>query len=122
MSEEDKLREVFKENLNNFFLSHGKTQKDLANYMEVSPATVNEWMKGRKLPRMDKVDKLCTYFSINRSDLMERSTISHLPPLTEENTHSILARAQKELPQNKLKQLEELAELFLEKYKKENES
>lgn len=64
MSEADKLREIFKTNLNRMLDEKGATQKALAEYMGVSTATVNEWKKGRKIPRMDKIDRLCAYFMI----------------------------------------------------------
>lgn len=71
MSDTEKLREIFKSNLNRLLDSKGATQKSLAAYMQVSTATVNEWKKGRKIPRMDKIDKLCAYFMVKRSDLLE---------------------------------------------------
>ena len=40
--------------------------------MRVSPVTVNDWIRGRKLPRMAKVDRLCEYFNVPRSTLMEK--------------------------------------------------
>lgn len=51
-----------------------KTQNDLANYIGVSQATVSNWCKGIKMPRMDKIDKICSFFHCNRSDLMEDKT------------------------------------------------
>lgn len=74
MPNNDKLREIFKINLNYFFNLKGSTQKDLAEFMGVTPATVNEWLKGRKLPRMDKLDMICLYFNVKRSDLMEQNS------------------------------------------------
>ena len=76
MSENDKLRELFRKNLGIIFANKGATQKELAEYMGVSAATVNDWLKGRKLPRMDKLDKICVYFNVKRSDLMEEHTSS----------------------------------------------
>lgn len=84
MSDTDKLREIFKSNLNRLLEAKGATQKALAEYMEVSTATVNEWKKGRKIPRMDKIDKLCAYFMVKRSDLLE-------PPAERRTTPSIHA-------------------------------
>lgn len=74
MSDTERLREIFKINLNRLLNKKGATQKSLAEYMEVSTATVNEWKKGRKIPRMDKIDRLCAYFMVNRSDLLEAPT------------------------------------------------
>lgn len=52
----------------------GKSQTDLADYMNVSQATVSNWCKGIKLPRMDKIDKICEFFNIKRSELMNDRT------------------------------------------------
>lgn len=69
MSEQE-INEIIAQNLTKFLNRSGKTQIDLANYMEVSQATVSNWCKGLKLPRMDKIDKICSFFNISRSDLM----------------------------------------------------
>jgi len=71
MPENDILKEVFQQNLKRLLDKKQATQKDLAKYMMVSPVTVNDWIRGRKLPRMDKVDRLCEYFGVPRSALME---------------------------------------------------
>lgn len=44
--------------------------------MNVSQATISNWCKGIKMPRMDKIDRICKYFNINRSDLMDSHTLS----------------------------------------------
>lgn len=71
MTDAENLRNVFKINLNTLIREKGITQKDLAEFMQVHPSTVNEWVKGKKIPRMDKIDKLCAYFLVKRSDLLE---------------------------------------------------
>ena len=54
-----------------YFLSEqGKTQQDLATHMNVSQATVSNWCKGIKMPRMDKIDKICSFLNCQRTDLM----------------------------------------------------
>ena len=70
MSEQE-FNKIFSQNLNYYLEKHNKSQADLAKYIGVSTAAVSNWCKGFKLPRMDKVDKMCTFFQINRSDLMQ---------------------------------------------------
>lgn len=70
MSEKE-INTVIAKNLNYFLNKTGKTQIDLSLFMDVSQATVSNWCKGLKMPRMDKIDKICLFFNINRSDLME---------------------------------------------------
>ncbi len=58
------------------------SQQELAKYMGVSQATVSNWCKGIKMPRMNKIDKLCLYFGIKRSDLMEDNSHKSTPDST----------------------------------------
>lgn len=62
---------LFAKNLNQLLKMHNMTQAELAERMGVSTATTSNWCKGIKLPRMDKVDKMCAIFDCLRSDLME---------------------------------------------------
>lgn len=67
-------KEVFAENLKFYMARSGKTQKELAEYLGVSPAAFNEWVKAKKYPRIDKIEKLANYFGILKSDLIEKRT------------------------------------------------
>lgn len=71
MSEQE-INSIIAENITFNLERCGKSQVDLADYMNVSQATVSNWCKGLKLPRMDKIDKICSFFNIHRSDLMNR--------------------------------------------------
>ncbi len=71
---DDNIREIFSNNLKKFLKEQKKTQLELANFVGISDAAVNNWVKGYKLPRMDKVDKICKFFTIKRSDLLESTT------------------------------------------------
>ena len=81
MAKDEQIRKVFADNLKCFFTQKGVTQKELAKYMEVSAPTVNDWLKGRILPRMDKIDKLCVYFNVMRSDFLEAAADTTPPSL-----------------------------------------
>lgn len=58
-------------NLKKYMDMKNITQDELADYMGVSQVTVSNWCNGVKLPRMNKIDKICNFFNINRSDLMD---------------------------------------------------
>lgn len=70
MSEQE-FNKIFSSNLNRYLRINEKTQIELANYLGVSTSAVSAWCRGIKTPRMDKVDAMCDYFGIKRSDLME---------------------------------------------------
>lgn len=62
-------------NLNRLMEHHNVTQLELAEYMNVSQATISNWCKGSKMPRMDKIDKLCQSFNVSRTELMDSHSI-----------------------------------------------
>ena len=72
-------KETFAKNLSYYLEKHGKEQKELAEIVGVAPSTFNAWVKGKKYPRMDKVELLANYFGILKSDLIEEhdGKISH---------------------------------------------
>ena len=70
MSEEE-YKKAFSNNLRAYTEANGKTQADLVKDLGFNKSTVSTWFNGIKIPRMDKIDALCNYFGISRSDLIE---------------------------------------------------
>lgn len=64
-------KQVFSKNLRKFMEQAGKTQKEVADVVGVAAPTFNEWLSGKKFPRIDKIQKLADYFGILKSDLIE---------------------------------------------------
>ena len=64
---EHELNNIIAKNISMQLVLHNKTQLDLAEYMNVSQATVSNWCKGIKMPRMNKVDMICEFFSDRKS-------------------------------------------------------
>lgn len=65
-----KIQDIFSKNLKNLLESKNKTQLELAKYIGVSNTTINNYVKGYNMPRMDKIDKICEFFNVDRSDLI----------------------------------------------------
>ena len=67
---DEELRRIFAMNLNYFLeLNHYK-QADLARYMNVSTATTAKWCTGKMIPRIDKIQSICNWLGIEKSDLL----------------------------------------------------
>ena len=64
-------KEVFAKNLQHYIENARVTQKDLAKFVGVSAPTMNDWVKGHKFPRIDRIERLAAYFGILKSDLIE---------------------------------------------------
>lgn len=67
-------RTVFAKNLQYYMEQKGISQKELSEIIGVSAPTLNEWIKAKKYPRIDKVEKLANYFGCLKSDLIEEKT------------------------------------------------
>ena len=64
-------KQFFANNLKRYMELSGKNQKELAEIAGVSAPTFNEWVNGKKFPRINKVQILADYFGIKKSDLIE---------------------------------------------------
>ena len=64
-------KEIFSKNLSYYLALSGKEQKEVAEAIEVATSTFNDWVKGKNYPRIDKIEKLASYFGIKKSDLIE---------------------------------------------------
>ena len=69
-------RKIFAENLKKYLDRAEKTQTDLQKYMGVSSSTASDWMRGAKMPRMDKLQSICNWLGIQKSDLLEEKSDS----------------------------------------------
>lgn len=63
---------IFSHNLQKYMDLHRKTRRDLSDALDISYYTVTDWVKGKKLARMDKIEMLADYFGIQKSDLIEQ--------------------------------------------------
>ena len=97
MPNENTMKKTFTDNLKRLLQERGITQAELAAYMEVSNTTISNWVKGYKVPRMDKVDKLCSFFKIKRSELLEQPPASDDLPTVSPTGQKIDARTRRQL-------------------------
>lgn len=74
-SEKTKKETVLTKNLQKYLGLNNATQKDVAHSIGVTTGTFNDWVKGRAVPRMDKIQKLADYFDIEVSDLLEEHSL-----------------------------------------------
>ena len=68
-------KEVFARNLQHYMDRDGINQKEMAKVVGVSASAINDWVKCKKYPRIDKIEILADYFGILKSDLIEDKTV-----------------------------------------------
>lgn len=64
-------KEVFAKNLNYYMNINHKDRSDIARDLNLPYTTVTSWCKAEFYPRIDKIQLLANYFSIQKSDLVE---------------------------------------------------
>jgi transcriptional regulator with XRE-family HTH domain len=87
----DDFARVFSKKLRHFINVKQKTQEEVASAIGVSGATVSFWCKGQRIPRMDKIDKLCHLFGCSRDDLLtDESKPKEITPMIDMTTEDAL--------------------------------
>ena len=100
MNEKPKIRRIFAYNLGIYLSLRNYSQKNLAEYLGVSGTTVTNWVKGYKMPRMDKIDKICQFLSIDRDQLLSNKITSNSQMQTNTLLEDSLSLDEKELVSN----------------------
>ena len=72
-------KEVFARNLKRYIDEKGILQKELADIVGVSTTSINDWVNGKKYPRIDKIEIMANYFGILKSDLIEDKRMKDQP-------------------------------------------
>lgn len=65
--------ETFSANLRYYLEEAGKTQADLARYMNTATSTTSDWCNARKIPRMDKIRIIANWLGVDMADLLEEN-------------------------------------------------
>ena len=63
---------MFHEKLRELRVAAGKTQKDLADYLMISPQSVSKWEMGESLPSMEYLPKIAQFLSCTPNDFFDR--------------------------------------------------
>ena len=70
---DEELRRIFAKRLKYYLELNRYSQADLARHMHVTTATTAKWCTGQTMPRIDKVQSICNWLGIKKSDLLENS-------------------------------------------------
>lgn len=62
---------IFAANLARLVENSGKTQREIAFDLDVTPQTFNAWLQRKALPRMGKIQRIADYFGVEKSALMD---------------------------------------------------
>lgn len=107
---------VFAENLRMYMALSGKSRKEVCEALGYSYFTFSDWVTGKKMPRMDKVEQLASYFGILKSDLIEQKekTATQKDSGMSEAKRELLALAES-CTDEEASRLLQMVELFLGK-------
>ena len=63
---------MFHEKLRELRVAAGKTQKDLADYLMISPQSVSKWEMGESLPSMEYLPNIAKFLSCAPNDFFDK--------------------------------------------------
>ena len=81
--------QVMAENLSYYMQKHNITRNELADIAGASYSAVVDWLKARKYPRIDKIERMANYFGVSKSALVEPHSETDLDELTEDLSYRI---------------------------------
>lgn len=110
MSEED-YKKTFSKKLRYYLQLNGKTQVNLVKDLKFNKSTVSTWVNGSKIPRMNKIDTLCEYFGINRSDLIEDKQPTYREDKKQSVVINVLGRVAAGIPINAITEIIDTEEI-----------
>lgn len=70
LKRQERINSTIANNLVCLLKDKNRTQLELAEHLGVTQATVSNWCNGIKMPRIEKIDLICEFFDIKRSDLI----------------------------------------------------
>ena len=108
----DGSKETFSKNLTRYMENAGKSRLDVCHDLSISYYTFTDWIKGKKLPRMNKVQMLAEYFGIKVSDLIEEKPTADEGDGLTANQRKLYEIA-KELPDEKVELLLQLVKSMI---------
>lgn len=94
-------KHTFASNLIKYMELNNKTRNDISDALGISYYTVTDWVKGKKYPRMDKVEMLANYFGIQKSDLIEEKSEKNPPIITLTEGEKMLLDLFRQVPEDK---------------------
>lgn len=72
-------KRIFAANLQRYMDINGKKRRDVCEALGLNYSTFTDWIKGKKFPRIDKIEMLADYFGIEKSDLIEDKKFKENP-------------------------------------------
>lgn len=68
---DSEMKDLFIKNLKRILKEQNCMASELAEGIGVRRSTISNWMSGLSLPRMEKVNQICGFFNIDRSELFK---------------------------------------------------
>lgn len=76
MTNERTIKVIFAENLKRLRASRKVNAVDLADAIGVAQSSISAWENAQKMPRAGAIEKLCEYFNVNNSELLNDSYVA----------------------------------------------
>lgn len=97
-------KKIFSKNLQKYMYENNIDRKEICKALSFKYSTFAEWFNGTAYPRIDKIEKLASFFGIQKSDLIEDK--SNIPNTIQPKPVPVLGKISAGLPLYAEEQLE----------------
>lgn len=71
-------KQIIAKNIKKLMEINNVSQTDICNALNFKPSTFSDWVNAKTYPRIDKIEMLANYFGVEKSDLIEDSSIINI--------------------------------------------
>ena len=111
-------REIFARNLSMYLQRSGRSQREMAEIVGVSSSTFNDWVQGKKYPRIDKIEFMANFFGIKKSDLIEDKKESSPNEQSLTEGEALMLELFRKIPEDRQQEALDLLRIALKMQKK----
>ena len=98
-SEAEKMKEIFSQRLQSLMSENNVAQAELSYLLGMDRSTVNKWIMKKALPRMAIIEKLASYFGVEKSYFLDENANTNMRSYYLDPETAMLAQELKDNPQ-----------------------
>lgn len=98
-SEAEKMKEIFSQRLQTLMSENNVAQTELSYLLGMDRSTVNKWIMKKALPRMAIIEKLSSYFGVEKSYFLDENADTNMRSYYLDPETAMLAQELKDNPQ-----------------------
>ena len=91
MRNEIQIKNEIGQNIKCLLSKNNCSQQELAKALGTDKSTVSNWVRGKRIPRLDLVDRMCVIFGCTRNDILSNEElVIDISKLSKDNQEKLM--------------------------------